>query len=134
MRAIALITVLWPLQGFAAPILNHEYSAVSGAELMKIIAVLLFIVMLILFLSWLIKRLNKEGFGLNHSMVLLGTSHLGVKEKMVLVKVGTRVLLLGVASGSVTTLCDFGENLPEGFVVDGKKNFADVFKNALRSS
>lgn len=133
MKKFAFLILLWPLVAMGA-VINREYSAVSGSELLKIMAALLLVIVLIVFLSWIIKRLNRVNIGLNSSMAILASTHLGMKEKMALVKVGERFLLVGIAAGSVTLLCDFGEKMPEGFSLDSKKNFADVFKNALRSS
>lgn len=131
---ILLTTLIWPISSWSAPAISGNYAAVTGSELLKISVALLFIVLLIIFLSWIIKRLNRANSGANSSMSILACTNLGMKEKMVLVKVGSRILLVGVAAGSVNTLCDFGEQLPEGFSSEGKKQFADLFKNALRSS
>ncbi|MFC3907987.1 flagellar biosynthetic protein FliO [Legionella dresdenensis] len=118
----------------------HAASAVvqnniSGTELIRVTTGLLFVLAVIVFLSWLLKKLNKAGIGVSKGFTVVACLSLGTREKVMLVKAGPRYLLLGVASGNIATLHDFGDVLPEGFA-DSQNNagFADFFKAALRKS
>ncbi|HFD2303859.1 TPA: FliO/MopB family protein, partial [Legionella pneumophila] len=71
---------------------------------------------------------SSKGFQTVASMIL------GPKEKVVLLKIGDRYLLIGVGAYSINLICDFGNQLPEGFDADQKSSFADVLKSAIGKS
>ena len=64
----------------------------------------------------------------------IATMTLGPKEKIMMLKVGERYLLMGVAAASITILHDFGEQLPQGFDPDNKATFGELLKSAVRKS
>ncbi|WP_058520626.1 flagellar biosynthetic protein FliO [Legionella tucsonensis] len=108
-------------------------SVLSHGELMRIVMGLLLVLLLIIVLSWVVKRLygmqmrSAKGFQPIASMIL------GPKEKITLLKVGMRYLLVGSGSGQVTLLYDFGEQLPTGFDSKNKTSFADLLKSVAKS-
>lgn len=112
----------------AAPaVLNHS-------ELVKIFTGLLLVLLVIFLLSWLIKRFNVVQLSSSKGFNAIASMTLGPKERMLLVQVGTRYLLIGIGTSSVSTLYDFGENMPKGFDVENKSSFADLLKSTLGKS
>jgi len=81
----------------------------SGGGLLEVTLALLAIVALIAGLAWLMKRMRGFGIAGHDRIQVLGERAMGPKERCVLVRVGTTEILVGVASGSVTTLHVFPE-------------------------
>lgn len=108
--------------------------AITQGEIFRLIVGLLFVLLFILLLSWLVKKLNKMHLGMSTGFQPISSMVLGPKERITLLKVGTRYLLLGFGSGNVTLLCDFGEQLPSGFVSMNKPSFAELLKSVIVKS
>lgn len=130
MKKLAFLLTCMPLPVWAESFGTDN--TLAAGSLLKVSGVLLLIILLIFFITWLINRIPRVSAGLRGDFPILATTNLGVKERISLVKAGNRYLLLGIATGSVNVLCDFGEQLPEGFSLDEKKNFSDLFKKAMR--
>jgi flagellar protein FliO/FliZ len=88
---------------FAAPVQPAVPSAAGG--LLRVILALLVVLAAVLAAAWLARRMRAiSGGGSSSSLELLAQLPLGTRERAVLVRVGERQLLLGVAAGSVRTL------------------------------
>jgi flagellar protein FliO/FliZ len=92
---------------FAAPTASAAPS--SGGGLLEVTLALLAIVALIAGLAWLMRRMRGFGIAGHDRIQVLGERAMGPKERCVLVRVGATEILVGVASGSVTTLHVFPE-------------------------
>jgi flagellar protein FliO/FliZ len=87
---------------FAAPEAAAHGAAGGGA--LEITVTLLIVVGFLAGLAWFAKRL-RGGFKAGGARIqVLGAQALGPKERAVLVRVGETDILVGVASGSVSTL------------------------------
>ncbi|KTC85758.1 flagellar biosynthetic protein FliO [Legionella drozanskii] len=113
---------------------SSNTSALSNGELMRVLGGLLVVVAAIVLLSWLLRRLNGAKFANTNGFKIISCMSLGAREKIMLVRVGQRVLLLGVTSASINTLHDFGEDLPTSFSLESKTSFAEFLKTALGKS
>ncbi|KTD41628.1 flagellar protein fliO [Legionella parisiensis] len=100
---------------------------------MRIIMGLLLVLLLIMALSWVVKRLHGMQMGSAKGFQSIASMILGPKEKITLLKVGTRYLLVGSGAGQITLLYDFGEQLPTGFDSINKNSFADLLKSVTKS-
>jgi flagellar protein FliO/FliZ len=88
---------------FAAPVQPAVPSA--GGGLLRVIVALLVVLAAVLAAAWLARRMRAiSGGGSSSSLELLAQLPLGTRERLVLVRVGERQLLLGVAAGNVRTL------------------------------
>ncbi|KTD16506.1 flagellar biosynthetic protein FliO [Legionella jordanis] len=105
--------------------------SINHTELIRVMAGLLLVVGVIVFLSWLLKRLNRVNFGSSNAFKVIASMNLGTREKIMLLNVGKRYLLLGITAGSINTLHDFGEELPSGFLLNDKGSFSEFLKTAL---
>ena len=97
---------------FAAPAAST--APASGGGLVEVTLALLAIVALIAGLAWLMKRMRGFGMAGHDRIQVLSERALGPKERCVLVRVGATEILIGVASGNVSTLHVF----PEGAVTE----------------
>ena len=100
---------------------------------MRVVMGLLLVLLLILVLSWVVKRLHGMQMGSAKGFQSVASMLLGPKEKITLLKVGTRYLLVGSGAGNVTLLHDFGDQLPAGFDTTNKSSFADLLKSLVKS-
>jgi flagellar protein FliO/FliZ len=88
---------------FAAPVQPAVTSAAGG--LLRVSVALLVVLAAVLAAAWLARRMRAiSGGGGSSSLELLAQLPLGTRERAVLVRVGDRQLLLGVAAGNVRTL------------------------------
>ena len=92
---------------FAAPAASTAHT--SGGGLVEVTLALLAIVALIAGLAWLMKRARGFGTPGRDRIQVLSERALGPKERCVLVRVGATDVLIGVASGAVSTLHVFPE-------------------------
>ena len=65
---------------------------------------LIIVLLCIVALAWLAKRFNRLQSTPDGSLQVLGGMSMGARERIVLVQVGTKQLLLGVAPGQINTL------------------------------
>lgn len=107
---------------------------ISHSELMRVITGLLLVLLIIILLSWIVKRLQGTNLSSSTGFQSIASMTLGPKEKVILLKVGERHLLMGVGGGSISLLYDFGEHMPKGFDLENKKSFADLLKSSLGKS
>ena len=107
---------------------------ISHNELMRVITGLLCVLLLIVCLSWIVKRLNVVKLSSSNGFQSIASMSLGPKEKIMLLKVGERYLLMGVGASTVSILHDFGEELPKGFSSDNKPTFSELLKSAVGKS
>src|SRR3954468_13166749 len=121
---------------FAAPAAAAHGSAPGGA--LEVTLALLLVVGLIALLAWAARRLRGFGIGgMRDRIQVLSDRALGPKERCLLVRVGETDILLGVATGSVTTLHVFpaGTNTeaPPAPPQTGAKlpNFKDLLLRSL---
>ncbi len=108
-------------------------TVLTQGEFMRVIMGLLLVLLLIIILSWVVKRLHGMQMSSAKGFQSVASMILGPKEKITLLKVGTRYLLVGSGSGHVTLLHDFGEQLPTGFDSINKTSFADLLKSVAKS-
>ena len=89
----------------------------SAAQLANLLGGLALILVLILGLSWFVKRFSQGGFMQNPTMKIVSSMPLGTRERLMLVDVGGKQLLLGVTATQIATLHVFDEPV----VVQGDK-------------
>jgi flagellar protein FliO/FliZ len=81
----------------------------SASQVASILGGLILIVALIYGLSWFAKRFSQGGFMQNPSMKVVSAMPLGTRERLMLVDVGGKQLLLGVTATQINTLHVFDE-------------------------
>jgi flagellar protein FliO/FliZ len=135
-RIQILLMMVFSLIAGAACALPAESSTntISHSELMRVISGLLLVLLIIIMLSWLVKRMQGANLSSSKGFQSIASITLGPKERVMLLKVGERYLLMGVGAGSITLLYDFGEQLPLGFDLANKSTFAELLKSAVGKS
>lgn len=101
---VALLTL--PLVGWSAEAVTKP----SGtAALLQTLAGLGVVIALILALAWVSRRLSGGRLGNASFMKILAVQPLGTREKIILVDVAGRQMMLGVTPGRIVTLYVFDE-------------------------
>lgn len=118
---------------FCCPAFAQQKSAVNvtGGSYIDVVVGLGIVVALIYVLAFFAKRLNGVAFTGKVPMKVLGGVSLGTRERAVLVEVGGKHLLLGVAPGRVNTLHVFDEPLDMQREKRAEAAFADRLKQIL---
>lgn len=109
-------------------------SMVSSSEISRMLIGLVLVLLIIFLLALAVKKLQRVNLVSSKTLQTLASTSLGAKEKIVLLKVSRRYLLIGVASGSINLLHDFGEEIPDGFDLEDKVSFASFFNSVVRKS
>jgi len=115
----------------------------GGSDAMLQTAIwLLVIVSLILVLAWAVRRFTNIGPKSVGAMRVLSALPVGNRERIALVQVGDKQLLIGVAPGHVSTLHVFDDNIVEtqagnaSFGQSGvqSRSFGHILRSTLQSS
>jgi flagellar protein FliO/FliZ len=81
----------------------------SASQLANLLGGLVLIIVLIYGLSWFVKRFSQGGFMHNPTMKIVSALPLGTRERLMLVDVGGKQILLGVSATQINTLHVFDE-------------------------
>lgn len=105
----------------------------SAEQMLKMVLGLMFVLLLIFGLAWLMRRFGALGIGGSGAMRAVAGVSVGQKERVVLVQVGERQILVGVAPGQVNMLhaIEKGEELD---VSQDKPVAASQFSEKLKAS
>ena len=93
----------------AVPSANKPGSAIAVTDPITVLLGLLFVVGLIFALAWIFKKIAGGPLLATSTMKVLSSMSVGARERIVLVQVGDKQILLGVGSGSVSQLYVFDE-------------------------
>lgn len=119
----------------ALPVAAAAQDGASGVDLSSLVRLtvgLAVVVLAILGLGWLLRRTGAGvAGGVAGQLRLLGGLSVGNRERVVLVQVGDRQLLLGVAPGRVQTLHVLEENLEPARSEPGGEDFASRLRGLL---
>ena len=112
--AFGLMAVL-PLNSWAeeasSPLNVAKEGIFTPAYLLQSFGGLVIVIALILILAMLFRRFGNAGLGTPGNMKVLGGISVGQRERLVLVQVGSKQLLVGVAPGNVSQVMVFDEPL-----------------------
>lgn len=91
------------------PALSSSPKTSTTSQLANLIGGLALILVLIYGLSWFVKRFAQGGFMQNSSIKMLSSMPLGTRERLMLVEVGGKQILLGVTAAQINSLHVFDE-------------------------
>jgi flagellar protein FliO/FliZ len=133
-RTLVLIALLLPLPAVA---FGAEPSAPPGfagaGQVGRMIAGLLVMIAIIIGLAALLRRVNGMGRNLPGAIRVVSVASIGARERLMLVEVGGRQLLVGTAPGRVQTLLvlDQPVAVPHSALDHPTGGFADRLRDAL---
>lgn len=106
--AFAVSILFLPISAYSNTTLPPQTSS-SASQLASLLGGLILILGLIYGLSWFVKRFSQGAFMQNPTMKILSAMPLGTRERLLLVDVGGKQLLLGVTATHINTLHVFDE-------------------------
>ncbi|MDG1113379.1 MAG: flagellar biosynthetic protein FliO [Pseudomonadales bacterium] len=113
--AVLALGALLPLASWAddasAPLNVAKEGIFTPAYLLQSFGGLVIVIALILVLAMLFRRFGDAGLGTPGNMKVLGGISVGQRERLVLVQIGSKQLLVGVAPGNVSQVMVFDEPL-----------------------
>ncbi len=110
-------------------------AGVVNADPVTAIAGLILVVFLILTIAWLIRRVGGVPMMGGQAMKVSAVLSIGTREKVVLVDVGDKQILLGVAPGRVTHLESFDEPVISQTATSAAQgDFSATIKNLLQKN
>lgn len=126
-QKLSLLPVLLPSAANAGAA-SGIGSMVDGGYLLQLAGSLLLVLGCIVALLFMLKKLNRMPTGKSAVMRVIGSLRVGTREKVVLLEVGGRQLLVGVAGNSVRTLHCFDEPVvdPEQVTAASGGDFASL--------
>lgn len=112
MKKTTLFTAIFV---FSQPVWAETSNHISAAPtLAKMFFGLLAVLAVMMLIAWLLKRAMPNGLGQSAVAKIVGGVSVGSRERVVVVEVGGRWIVVGVAPGQVTSLA----NIEQGAKVD----------------
>ncbi len=117
------------------PQLPSVTDPVGMGDFAQVFLGLLFVVVAILAMAWVIKRTGFVNTRANGALKVVGGISLTQRERILLVQVGEKQLLLGVAPGRITTLHELDEKIDAGSSDNSAgESFAKKLNSYMRGS
>lgn len=112
-------------------------SPIGSNSIMDVLLGLAFIIILIFFLAWAFKKFGSGSLGLGGLIKVIAAMSLGGRDRIALISVGDKQLLLGISPGRIATLHVFEEPISSASsdqkLVPPKQDAALDFAGKLQS-
>jgi flagellar protein FliO/FliZ len=89
--------------------MTQVVSPIGSGSIMDVLLGLAFIIILIFSLAWLFKKFGSGSLGLGGLIRVIAAMSLGGRDRIALISVGDKQLLLGISPGRIATLHVFDE-------------------------
>ncbi len=121
---------------FAAPQTTAPPPPIGVHGLTEVAFALMVVLGAIFVVAWVLRRMRLVGNRMGSELDVLATVQLGQKERAVLLKLGKKQILLGVAPGQVSALHVLDEPLevakpPAALGADPRNSFGAILKRSL---
>lgn len=131
-RGLAAIHLLFAGNAFAAEPGIGADAAFGASQFSSLGAGMVMVVLAILLLGFLYAKMQGMRSGSNGVINIVATQAIGPKERIAIVEVSDKQLLIGMTTTSIQTLHVFDERVAE--TPAPRISFADRLKSALRSA
>jgi len=131
-KRLPLLTVLIPLWVQAEEKVIPKAPDPMGSA-GKVIVFLLLTIVLIFALAWLLSRIKGRGFihSSHGNIKIIESQTLGMKEKIAVIQVGNKQILVGITAQQITHLADLDQPI-ELAETQGNISFSELLKKAIR--
>jgi flagellar protein FliO/FliZ len=127
-------TAAVPNHPFAAPQSLSQPVTPSAGGLARVTLALLAVLVAVFVVAWIVRRMRGFGTRSSGDLDVIADIALGAKERAVLLKVGQKQILLGVAPGRVNTLHVLEEPLDPAKPAAGPSDSRPSFKSLMLRS
>lgn len=107
---------------------------IDGPEILSLGISVIVVVGVVILLGWLYSRLRFTGGAASSTINIVATRGLGPKERLLLVEVGDKQLLVGMTAASVQTLHTFDRPVAADDAIREEHGFADRLRAALKGA
>jgi flagellar protein FliO/FliZ len=139
-HSIATATMIFPvmLQAAEADKAARQIAdPLSAGNVVQLLIGMIGVLVLIIGLAWLFKRMGGLQTAMGKELRVVGGLSMGARERVVLIQVGDKQLLLGVAPGRVQTLYELEQPLNQQTHAETstrESTFAEKLAGAIKSS
>lgn len=88
-------------------------SPISGSGLLELAAGLMLVIAMILLMAWLYRRVGQGALGLGSVIRIVSAVSLGNRDRIALVEIGDKFILLGISPGRINSLHVFEEEFKD---------------------
>lgn len=129
-----LLSGLWTVGLWAAePDTNTAPRELGAGQSLQVFAALVMVIAFIIVVAWFTRRFGGLHVGGNGAIRILAGVAVGQRERVVLLQVGEKQLLIGVAPGRVETLHELEQPIDVTSASSGKNSaFAEKLSAALK--
>ena len=107
---------------------------IEGPDILSLGASMLIVIGAVIALGWLYSRLRFNGGGPGNVINVVASRGLGPKERLLLVEVGDKQLLVGMTASSVQTLHTFDRPIEAAAAISEAPGFADRLRAAVKGA
>lgn len=130
-RAVLAAFAAAPLTVLSKPASTNIPSV--GNSLVSVVLALMFIILVIFVCAWFLRKVTGGGFAGSKVIEVKANQPLGTKERLVIIKVDGRHLLLGVTPNSIQKIEELSEDcIPS--LEPQKISFKDAFATQLKKT
>lgn len=116
----------------ASPISINEAEPFAMGNILQMMAGLAFVVVLILVLGWFYRRFGTPGTSRRSNFRIVAGLSMGQRERVVMLQVGDRQILLGVGPGHVEKIHVFDEAVIKDSPSSSGENFAERLATVIK--
>ena len=107
---------------------------IEAPEILSLGFSVIVVVGVVILLGWLYSRLRFNGGAGSNTINIVATRGLGPKERLLLVEVGDKQLLVGMTAASVQTLHTFDRPVVADEGIREEQGFGDRLRTALKGA
>lgn len=132
--ASILVPVLVAAEVESLPAAGAVPDPLSGSNLLQVMVSLLVVLAIITAGAFLLRRYSRLSATANGALRIVAGLSMGPRERIVLLQVGKQQLVVGVAPGSIKTLCVLDEPVGVDSEVDsGAIGFSERLRTAVKA-
>ena len=113
-KGVTVVIFLFPFFSALANTTDSSKPAVEPVSVSNILQIFLWlaiVVSVIVFLTWMIKKVSGINANLSGTIKVVSGVHVGQREKIALVQVGEKQILVGITSTAITKLHELEKNV-----------------------
>jgi flagellar protein FliO/FliZ len=107
-----------------AEVAGESVPGISAGQIVTVIAGLIFVLVLVFGCGWLVKRFSGMPSARTGTIKVISVLPVGSRERLALVEVGGKQLLLGVTAQQINTLHTFDEAVVDTTEIKNNSEFA----------
>jgi len=136
-KRVLVVILLFPFFSWntiaAEPVVNDVVQPVTSGSVLQMLVGLVLVIALIFIVGWLIRRISGFSVYSHAHLKVISGLHVGQKEKVLLIQVADKQILLGVTPYSIHTLHELPASIENTNSTDSSElSFSDRLLKAMR--